>query len=77
MKSNLLKAARIKQSLTQVQVSEKLGIDKSTYSKKEKGIIQFKITEIQKLVSIYNLTKEEMIEIFFADCVDFESTLCS
>lgn len=77
MKSNLLKSARVKQEMTQEQVAKALGIDKTTYSKKEKGRNLFKITEIQVLVSILKLSKEDVFEIFFADNVEFKSTLCS
>lgn len=77
MKSNLLKSARVKQSLTQQEVAKKIGISSSSYSYKESGSVSFKLNEINKLMKILNLTQQDVFEIFFTDKVELNSTLCS
>ncbi|MBC5627559.1 helix-turn-helix transcriptional regulator [Clostridium sp. NSJ-6] len=65
MKSNLLKAERIKIGITQKNISEYLNIDVSTYSKKENGLIEFKASEIRLLKKVLDLTPQKISEIFF------------
>ena len=59
-----LKILRIKHDVTQEDVAEKLSIDKSTYCKKEKGEIAFSLKDIKILKEFYNLTSEEVVQIF-------------
>ena len=65
MKSNLLKAERIKNGVTQKLISEKIGITPSTYSRKETGLIEFTISELLIVKSILNLDSTSLYEIFF------------
>lgn len=75
MKSNLLKSQRVKKGLTQKKVSEILNIDSTSYSKKENGIIEFKASEINLIRKIFELSPEDIIEIFFDDKLEFNSSL--
>lgn len=75
MKSNLLKSERVKKGLTQKKVSEILEIDSTSYSKKENGIIEFKASEINLIRKIFELSPEKIIEIFFDDKLEFNSSL--
>lgn len=75
MKSNLLKSERVKKGLTQKKVSEILDIDSTSYSKKENGIIEFKASEINLIRKIFELSPEKVIEIFFDDKLEFNSSL--
>lgn len=59
-----LKILRIKHDVTQEVVAEKLGVEKSTYCRKEKGEIGFSIKDIKVLKELYNLTPEEVVQIF-------------
>lgn len=65
MKSNLLKAERIKNGITQKLMSKKMGINTSTYSRKENGLIDFTVSEVAIVRSILNLDSELIYEIFF------------
>lgn len=75
MKSNLLKSQRVKKGLTQKKVSEILNIDSTSYSKKENGIIEFKASEINLIRKIFELSPEDIIEIFFDDKLELNSSL--
>lgn len=65
LKSNLLKAERVKMGINQTSLAKALKIDVSTYSKKENGIIQFKTNEISTIKKNLNLSPEEIAKIFF------------
>ena len=59
-----LKILRIKHDITQEVVAEKLGTKKPTYCRKEKGEIAFSLQDIKVLKELYNLTPEEVVQIF-------------
>lgn len=75
MKSNLLKSERVKNGLTQKQISKLLEIDATSYSKKENGIVEFKTSEINLIRKIFKLSPEETIKIFFDDKLELNSIL--
>lgn len=77
MKTNLLKAERVKKGLTQKMISETLEIDVTSYSKKENGIIEFKASEIKAIKNILNLTPNTVAEIFFDEKLELSSSLCN
>jgi transcriptional regulator with XRE-family HTH domain len=77
LKTNLLKAERVKKGLTQKMISETLEIDVTSYSKKENGIIEFKASEIKAIKNILNLTPNTVAEIFFDEKLEFNSSLCN
>ena len=47
-----LKAKRVERCLTQEELAEKLDINTATYNRKENGIVDFTLTEIQELMDI-------------------------
>ena len=59
-----LKILRIKHDVTQEFVAEKLGVKKPTYCRKERGEISFSLQDIKILKELYNLTPEQVIQIF-------------
>lgn len=59
-----LKILRIKHDVTQEVVAEKLGLKKTTYCRKEKGEIAFSLQDVKILKEFYNLTPEEVVQIF-------------
>ena len=59
-----LKILRIKHDVTQEAVAEKLGVKKHTYCRKENGEIAFSIQDVKVLKELYNLTPEEVVQIF-------------
>lgn len=75
MKSNLLKAERIKLGMTQKEISSLLNIDNATFSKKENGIIDFKASEINALKQILKLSPQVIDEIFFDIKLEFNSNI--
>ena len=58
------KIVRLKHYVTQEAVAEKLGVKKPTYCRKEKGEIAFSIQDVKVLKELYNLTPEEVVQIF-------------
>lgn len=74
MKTNLLKSERVKKGLTQKMISKNLEIDVTSYSKKENGIIEFKASEIKTIKNILNLTPDKVVEIFFDEKLEFNSS---
>lgn len=73
MKTNILKSERVKCDLTQRDIAISLGIDPTSYSKKENGLIEFKPSEIKLLKHFLKLSPEKIDEIFF----DYELELIS
>ena len=59
-----LKILRIKHDVTKEVVAEKLGVEKTTYCRKEKGKIAFSLQDVKILKEFYNLTPEEVVQIF-------------
>lgn len=47
-----LKAKRVERCLTQEELAEKLDMNTATYNRKENGIVDFTLTEIQELMDI-------------------------
>lgn len=62
--SNRVKAARTMKGKNQSDVAGKLKIDKTTYSKKENGVIEFKIKE--------GIVMADYLEIDFFDIFNYE-----
>lgn len=59
-----LKFYRRKNRITQAEIAKILGIDQSSYSRKEKGDAQFTIAEAKKLSEILKMSIEDL---FFKD----------
>ncbi len=71
METNLLKAARVKQGMTQADVASIIEKTTDNYSKKERGVIFFTPAEVAKITVALNLTFEECNAIFFNSQLQF------
>ena len=65
MNKALLEYEMKRRGITAVQMSEHLGIDRSTFSKKCNGQSEFKQSEIQSIIKYLDIT--DPTPIFFAD----------
>lgn len=63
--SNLLKSAIVRTGMADYEVAEKIGISKSSISRKINGTCEFKMSEFEKLVQLLNLSPDETMAIFF------------
>lgn len=64
MKQNLLRAAIVRNEMTQAEVARKLGITEKTFSLKMRSGI-FKTTEAKQMVDMLHI--ENPAEVFFED----------
>lgn len=55
-----LRAKRVEKGFTQEQLADKLGINLATFSKKENGINDFTLTEIQDLMYFLDCNFEDI-----------------
>ena len=51
---------RAEHGLTQVELAEKLGISETSYIDKEKGRIDFKVSEVNIILRLFNVKYEEI-----------------
>ena len=66
LKTNLsLKEIRISYELTQIQVSDFVGLSMRHYREKESGNIPFSQTEIMRMIELFNLDADEVSTLFF------------
>ena len=56
-----IKIIREKQGFLQKEVAIHIDVDKSTYSKIEKGTREVTVAELQKLTKLFNLTTNEIL----------------
>jgi transcriptional regulator with XRE-family HTH domain len=56
-----IKVIREKQGLLQKEVALHIGVDKSTYSKIEKGLREVTVAELQKLTKLFSLSADQII----------------
>jgi len=56
-----IKTIREKQGLLQKEVALHINVDKSTYSKIEKGLRELTIPELQKLTNLFDLTTDQIL----------------
>ena len=59
--ANNIKTVREKQNLMQKEVALHIGVDKSTYSKIEKGLREVTVSELNKMAKLFNLTTDQII----------------
>ena len=64
----------LKHDTSKRKIADFLGISLSGLYNKLSNVSEFKASEIQKIATMLNLTVEEREKIFFAQCVDFNST---
>jgi transcriptional regulator with XRE-family HTH domain len=56
-----IKTIREKQGLLQKEVALHINVDKSTYSKIEKGMREVTVVELQKLTKLFSLTADQIL----------------
>jgi transcriptional regulator with XRE-family HTH domain len=56
-----IKAIREEKNLKQIEVATHIGVDKSAYSKIEKGLRALTVDELQKMAQLFNLTTDQVI----------------
>lgn len=56
-----IKAIREDKGLKQIEVAEHIGVDKSAYSKIEKGLRSITVEELYKMAQLFNLTTDQII----------------
>lgn len=65
MQSKRFKSQMVLNGDTYQTLSESLGITRQTLAEKIEGSSEFKQTEIDKLISRWNLNPHEVVQIFF------------
>ncbi len=56
-----IKDIRLKADLKQIEVANYIGVDKSAYSKIEKGLRSVTVEELQKMAQLFNMTTDQII----------------
>jgi transcriptional regulator with XRE-family HTH domain len=56
-----IKEIREKKQLLQKELAAELGLDKSSYSKLEKGLREVKVSELQKLSKLFSLSIDDIV----------------
>ncbi|MFN0082703.1 MAG: helix-turn-helix domain-containing protein [Ferruginibacter sp.] len=56
-----IKAIREEQNLKQIEVATHIGVDKSAYSKIEKGGRALTVEELQKMAQLFNMSTDQII----------------
>lgn len=56
-----IKAIREKKGFLQKEIASHINVDKSTYSKIERGIRELTIIELQKLTKLFGLTTDQIL----------------
>ena len=60
--ANNIKLIREEKGLKQIEVAEYINVDKSAYSKIEKGTRAVTVDELQKMAQLFNLTTDQIIQ---------------
>ena len=56
-----IKAIREEKNLKQIEVATHIGVDKSAYSKIEKGLRTLTVDELQKMAQLFNMTVDQVL----------------
>lgn len=56
-----IKAIREEKGLKQIDVADHIAVDKSAYSKIEKGLRNVSVEELQKMAALFNLTMDQIV----------------
>lgn len=56
-----IKTIRENKNLKQIEVANHIGVDKSAYSKIEKGLRTLTVDELQKMAQLFNMTTDQII----------------
>ncbi len=65
LKINLLRSEIAKQNLSTSEFLKLISMNKSTWSKKSRGINYFNQGEIQSIINVLNLSESQVMDIFF------------
>lgn len=65
MNSNLLKSVMVLNGDNIKTLSQKLNVSRQTLSLKIDGYSDFKLSEVKKICVLYELTENQMLQIFF------------
>lgn len=68
MNSKLFKSVMVLNDDNVTTLAQKLGVTRQTLSLKIDGYNDFKLSEICTIKSLYNLSRDELFEIFFKEC---------
>ncbi len=60
--ANNIKLIREEKGLKQIEVAEYINVDKSAYSKIEKGTRAVTVDELHKMAQLFNLTTDQIIQ---------------
>lgn len=74
MNKNALRAALALNSTSQEEMAKQMGISGNTLSRKINGLTDFNLGEVNKIKAILNLSREDLIAIFFTENVDKKAT---
>jgi len=58
---NNIKSIREEKGLKQIELANHIGVDKSAYSKIEKGARSITVEELQKMAQLFNMTTDQII----------------
>jgi transcriptional regulator with XRE-family HTH domain len=58
---NNIKHIREQKNLKQIEVANYIGVDKSAYSKIEKGVRSLAVEELQKMAQLFDMTTDQII----------------
>lgn len=56
-----IKTIRGEKNLKQIEVASHIGVDKSAYSKIEKGLRALTVEELQKMAQLFNMTTDQIL----------------
>lgn len=56
-----IKSIREEKNLKQIEVATHIGVDKSAYSKIEKGTRAISVEELQKMAQLFNMTTDQIL----------------
>ena len=56
-----IKTIREEKNLKQIEVATHIGVDKSAYSKIEKGLRALTVEELQKMARLFNMTTDQIL----------------
>jgi transcriptional regulator with XRE-family HTH domain len=56
-----IKNIREEKGLKQIEVANHIGVDKSAYSKIEKGLRSLTVEELQKIAQLFNMTTDQIL----------------
>lgn len=64
--TQFIKSKRVLNGLKQEDVSNILNISLTAYRKKEVGKVEFKVSELKKLITLFHLTEKEVYDNFLS-----------